>query len=228
LAAIAIIPSAPVLVPDLVGAAAVEIDELRTAVLAAAAALPSRWVAVGGGGRGAAETTFGPGGVGTFAGFGVDVRVQLSPQSVGEPADLPLCALIAGWVRGQTRPDARVEVRVCGGDVDAARAGGARLRAEIDAAAEQIGILVIADGANTLTAAAPGGYQPRDADVQRGLDDALGCGDAAAVARLPEQVVGRAAFAALAGLAEPGPRTAKELYRGAPCGVGYFAGIWQP
>jgi hypothetical protein len=32
----------------------------------------------------------------------------------------------------------------------------------------------------------------------------------------------------LAGLAEPAPRWAKELYRGAPFGVGYFAGVWQP
>ncbi|MGC1808035.1 MAG: hypothetical protein WA752_29365, partial [Mycobacterium sp.] len=26
----------------------------------------------------------------------------------------------------------------------------------------------------------------------------------------------------------PLPRSAKELYRAAPYGVGYFAGVWQP
>ena len=89
-------------------------------------------------------------------------------------------------------------------------------------------MLVVADGANTLTPAAPGGYHPDDADVQRALDDALACGDVAALTRLPEQVAGRVAFGVLAGLAEPAPRSAKELYRAAPYGVGYFAGVWQP
>jgi hypothetical protein len=79
-----------------------------------------------------------------------------------------------------------------------------------------------------LTPAAPGGYHPEDADVQRALDDALACGDVAALTRLPEQVRGRVAFGVLAGLAEPVPRSAKELYRAAPYGVGYFAGVWQP
>jgi hypothetical protein len=32
----------------------------------------------------------------------------------------------------------------------------------------------------------------------------------------------------LAGLAEPAPRSVKELYRAAPYGVGYFTGVWQP
>ena len=89
-------------------------------------------------------------------------------------------------------------------------------------------MLIVADGANTLTPAAPGGYHPEDADVQLALDDALACGDVAALTRLPERVGGRAAFGVLAGLAEPVPRSAKELYRAAPYGVGYFAGVWQP
>lgn len=53
-------------------------------------------------------------------------------------------------------------------------------------------------------------------------------GDLAVLTRLPAQVLGRVAFQVLAGLAEPGPRSAKEFYRGAPHGVGYFAGVWQP
>jgi hypothetical protein len=36
------------------------------------------------------------------------------------------------------------------------------------------------------------------------------------------------AFAVLAGLVQPAPRSAKELHRAAPYGVGYFAGVWQP
>ena len=71
LGAIAIVPSAPVLVPELAGAAADEVAELRAAVIAAAAALPPRWVVVG---AGASDAVFGPDSVGTFAGYGIDLR----------------------------------------------------------------------------------------------------------------------------------------------------------
>jgi len=228
LSIIAIIPSAPVLVPELAGAAADEVAELRAAMIAAVAALPPRWVVVG-----VAATTdvvVGPDGVGTFAGFGVDVVVRLSQQATGQPVELPLCALIAGWMRDQAQPDARAEVRAYAAnhDADAALALGRQLRTEIGAADEPTGVLVSADGANTLTPAAPGGYRPADVDVQLALDDALASGDVAALSRLPEQVMGRVAFGVLAGLAEPAPRSAKELYRAAPYGVGYFAGVWQP
>ena len=227
LSAIAIIPSSPVLVPELAGAAADEVAELRAAMVAAVAALPPRWVAVG---VGAADGVVGPDGVGTFAGFGVDLVVRLSSQASGQPGELPLCALIAGWIRAQAQPDASTEVRVYAESHDAqtAIALGRRLRGEIDESAEPTGVLIVADGATTLTPAAPGGYHPEDADVQRALDDALACGDVAALTRLPEQVRGRVAFGVLAGLAEPVPRSAKELYRAAPYGVGYFAGVWQP
>jgi len=227
LSAISIIPSAPVLVPELAGAAADEVAELRAAMVAAAAALPSRWVVVG---VGAADDVIGPDAVGTFAGYGADLVVRLSPEASGSPTPMPLCALIAGWIRSQAQPDAVAEVRVYadGHDGAAAVASGRRLRGQIDGLAEPTGVLVVADGANTLTPAAPGGYQPADIDVQRGVDDALACGDVAALTRLPAQVRGRVAFGVLAGLAEPVPRSAKELHRAAPYGVGYFAGVWQP
>ena len=226
LSAIAIIPSAPVLVPELAGAAADELAELRAAMVAVVAALPPRWVVVG---VGAADGVVGPESVGTFAGFGADLVVRLSPQASGRPVELPLCALITGWMRDQAQPDARAEVRVYAAnhDGEAALTLGRQLRNEIDRLAEPAGVMVVADGANTLTPAAPGGHHPNDVAVQRALDDALSCGDVAALTRLPRQVVGRVAFQVLAGLAEPVPRSAKELYRAAPYGVGYFAGVWQ-
>jgi hypothetical protein len=238
LGAIAIVPSAPVLVPELAGAAADEVAELRAAVIAAAASLPLRWVVVGVGaseitdGAEATDIVLGPENVGTFAGFGAELVVRLAPQASEstQPLGLPLCALFAGWVRGQARPDATVQVRVYTGthDVEAALDLGRHLRTEIDQTAEPTGLLVVGDGANTLTPAAPGGYRPGDVDVQLALDDALACGDVIALTRLPGQVVGRVAFQVLAGLAEPAPRSATELYRAAPYGVGYFAGVWQP
>ena len=224
LSAIAIVPSAPVLVPELSSEA--ELADLRAAVLAAAAVLPPRWIGVG---TDHADDIVQPGSAGTFAGFGADVRVGLAPGT-GEPAGLPLCALIAGWVRAQVRPEATAQVHVYRHDHDAdtALARGRQLRAEIDRATDPIGVLVVADGANTLTQRAPGGYDPAATDVQLALDDALADGDVAVLTRLGDQILGRVAFQVLAGLTEPGPRTAKELYRGAPYGVGYFAGVWQP
>ena len=230
MSAIAIVLCAPVLVPELGGAASAEVADLRAAVLSAAALLPPRWIVIGTGGT---DDVVGPNGVGTFAGFGADVRVRLSPQA-GESAELPVefpvCALLAGWVRGQAQPEAGAQVRVYPSDHDAdsALARGWLLRAEIEQARVPIGVVVVAVGANTLTPRAPGGYDPGAADVQLALDDALASGDVAALNRLPEQILGRVAFQVLAGLTEPGPRTAKELYRGAPYGVGYFAGAWQP
>lgn len=234
LSGIAIIPSAPVLVPELAGAAAAEVADATAACLAAASLLPRRWVVVGAARDGTDdERLLGPESTGTFAGFGVDLRVRLSPAVTvvrEEPAALPVCALLAGWVRGEAQPAASAQVRVYRGDLDAddAVARGRRLRADLDRDAEPTGVLVVADGANTLTPAAPGGHDPGNAAAQAALDDALATGDLAAVRRLPDQILGRVAFQVLAGLAEPGPRAAEELYRGAPFGVGYFAGAWQP
>jgi len=227
LTAIALTPSAPVLVPELAGTAAGEVAAFREAAVAAAAGLPDRWIVIG---VGAADAVFGPDTRGTLAGYGVDVPVALGPEPPDEVTALPLCALFAGWLRGRANPAARAEVRVYSAehDAEAALARGRALRAELDASNDPVGVLVVADGANTLTAGAPGGYDPDAEPVQAGLDDALAGGDTAALAALPGFVVGRVAYQVLAGLAGPGPRSAKELARGAPYGVGYFVGVWVP
>jgi hypothetical protein len=225
--AIAIIPSAPVMVPELASSAAEELTDLRDAVFAAAGSLPQRWIAIG---VGADDAVIGPDRAGTFAGYGVDVRVALSPDAGNTPAELPLCALITGWVRGRVDPQACAEVRVYAGDLSAAAAmeSGGRLRVEIDEMGDAVGVLVVADGAHTLTPPAPGGYDPESVRVQEALDDALARGDAAALGEMPDTVVGRVAYQVLAGLTLGSPRSTKELYRGAPYGVGYFAGVWHP
>lgn len=226
LAAIALTPSAPVLIPEVSGAAVAEVADITAAARAAAATLPDHWLAIG---VGPAERVIASGARGTFAGYGVDLPVALSGQARGPVSELPLCALMAGWLRGQANPAARVQVQVYPADLDAgtAVARGRALRTEIDAAAEDIGVLVVADGAHTLTPAAPGGYEPRSEAAQSALDHALATGDSAALIGRSEAAVGRVAYQVLAGLA-PQPAAAVELARAAPFGVGYFVGTWAP
>jgi hypothetical protein len=227
LAVIALVPSAPVLVPELAGVAAAEVASIREAVMTAAGRLPDRWVAIG---VGSTDQTFGPETRGTFAGYGVDVPVLLSPDAAGAAvAAVPLAVLFAGWVRGQVNPHARVDVRVYPADLDvgAAAQHGRVLRAEIDAIPDQIGVLVVADGANTLSPSAPGGYDPGAPAVQDALDNALATPEPATLLRLSDGVVGRVAFQVLAVLVEGESVLATELARSAPYGVGYFVGVWR-
>lgn len=227
LSAVAIVPATPVLVPELVGSAAVEVAGLRAAVTAVATSLPPQWLAVG---VGPCDAVYGPDCAGTFAGYGVDVPVALGPGPVGVPAELPLCALVAGWIRGQAAPDSAIEVHAYAAShrTEAAVGLGRTLRSRADESPDPVGVLIVADGLPTLTPAAPGGYLPESVTTQRDLDDALATGDVAALAELPDTVLGRVAFQVLAGLAWPEPGTARELYRGAPYGVGYFVGEWLP
>ena len=105
------------------------------------------------------------------------------------------------------------------------RPAAAGLRTEIDEAAGPVGVLIVADGVHT-SPPAPGGYDRLDPGAGRPRRRWRAV--TPALTRLPYPVVGRVAYQVLAGLAGPSPRSAKELYRGAPYGVGYFAGVWHP
>lgn len=216
---IAICPSTPLLVPELGGEAAAETGELRAASVTVARSLPAQWIAIGvGDGQYHADIS------GNFAGYGADVRVSLSDR-IGKPAQLPLPVLIAGWLRSRAEAD-EAEVRLVGPATDALAFGRA-LRGEIERRPVPPGILIVADGANTLTDKAPGGYRPDAEAAQRAVVDALTRGDAASLRHLPDVITGRAAYQALAGLVDSDVVEARCLYRGSPYGVGYFAGIWR-
>lgn len=216
---IAICPSTPLLVPELGGEAAAETGELRAASVTVARSLPAQWIAIGvGDGQYHADIS------GTFAGYGADVRVSLSDR-IGKPAQLLLPVLIAGWLRSRAEAD-EAEVRLVGPATDALAFGRA-LRGEIERRPVPPGVLIVADGANTLTDKAPGGYRPDAEAAQRAVVDALTRGDAASLRHLPDVITGRAAYQALAGLVDSDVVEARCLYRGSPYGVGYFAGIWR-
>lgn len=216
---IAICPSTPLLVPELGGEAAAETGELRAASVTVARSLPAQWIAIGvGDGQYHADMS------GTFAGYGADVRVSLSDR-MGKPAQLPLPVLIAGWLRSRAEAD-EAEVRLVGPATDALALGRA-LRGEIERRPVPPGVLIVADGANTLTDKAPGGYRPDAEAAQRAVVDALTRGDAASLRHLPDAITGRPAYQVLAGLVDSDVVEARCLYRGSPYGVGYFAGIWR-
>ncbi|MDJ0391777.1 class III extradiol dioxygenase subunit B-like domain-containing protein [Rhodococcus sp. G-MC3] len=240
--AVALVPSPPLLVPELTGRGSGadslirESGLLRDAALAVAAELGSvadRWIAVGSAEK---TTRISSRASGSFAGFGVDVPVRLSPAASERDEALPLAALIAGWLRGEVAPRAVVDVVLVGANASLlqCRDLGASLRSEMDAEPSNWGLLVVGDGATTLTAKAPGSFDQRAVSVQKRIDDALAFADVEALASLDRDVCaelgvrGWAAWQALAGLVGDDRISAKTLYRGAPFGVGYFVGSWEP
>lgn len=252
----ALIPSPPILVPELCGGADPAApgarpegpaadpgnspNDVRSAVLGVGAALAevaAHWTVLG---VAATEDCYGPETAGTFRGFGVDVPVSLGGTATPDTPDpdLPLSVLVAGWLRGSVAPHAAVRVRTLATDDPVERCAeiGAGLRAELDAADGPRGVLVVADGAATLSTTAPGYLDERAEAVQDRLDRALSTGDRPALLDLEAglcaelMVTGRAAYQALAGLfaGDAEPPEVTERYRGAPFGVGYFAGLWRP
>ncbi|SDC98916.1 hypothetical protein [Rhodococcus tukisamuensis] len=234
--AAALVSAPPLLIPELAGAAAAETADLRAASLAVAARLRElapHWTVVG---VGATEAELGPDTSGSFAGFGADVRVALSPDAAASSRrDLPLAVLVAGWLRAHAAPDAAAHAIVVAADTSPVYCAevGARLRARLDAAAEPHGVLVVADGATTLTAKAPGAFDDRAPGAQAELDAALTAGDLEFLRQLDPVacadlgIEGRAAWQVLAGLfGDDAPRCRTD-YQGAPYGVGYHVGTWE-
>ncbi|MBP1158364.1 hypothetical protein ABIC28_001133 [Rhodococcus sp. PvR044] len=234
--AAALIPSPPLLIPELAGGAATETDELRLAskhVAARLGALATRWTAIG---VGRTECEIPATAAGTFRGYGADVRVALSPAAAGLDPELPLAALMAGWLRAAAPAETVVDAIIVAEDTSPVYCAelGARLRDRLEADPRPHGVLVVADGARTLTAKAPGSFDERAPEAQAELDRALDSGDAEYLAELDPVVCldigieGRAAWQVLAGLFRGAPSECRTYYRGAPFGVGYHVGMWLP
>ncbi|MFZ2177572.1 MAG: class III extradiol dioxygenase subunit B-like domain-containing protein [Rhodococcus sp. (in: high G+C Gram-positive bacteria)] len=232
-----LVPSPPLLVPELTGSAAAETAPLRDAVAAAAAALSALtldWVAVGAADRAVPVPRDAQG---TYLGYGVDVRVTLRPGPAGDPdPELPLAALTAGWIRTTCAPEAVVDARVLASGLTSSSCVdyGAHLRAFLDRDEVPRGLIIVGDGANTLTAKAPGAYDPRAAGTQTKIDTALETGDRDVLLALdPGEcaelgIGGRVPWQVLAGVFDVAPRSCRTYYSAAPYGVGYYVGEWRP
>lgn len=245
LSLVAIVPSAPLLVPELAGPAAEDTEPVRAAVRDAGARLAaaaSRWIAIGATDGGAPAGRYRS--VGHFGAYGVPLAVDLGfsdgASSDGEPSPLPLSMLVAAWLCGQSETSAASGISVTPVVVDPSSSPeecaviGRRLAATIAETTEPIGVLVVGDGATALTPGAPGGGErPSAVALQQRVDAALCSADLAALRSLTESecddegVAGRAAWQVLAGLCTETAVHAEPIFAAAPFGVGYTVAVWK-
>ncbi|WP_371779952.1 class III extradiol dioxygenase subunit B-like domain-containing protein [Streptosporangium subroseum] len=219
LVAAAVCPHPPLLIPELAGAAAVELDELRAACASAVSALrvaePDVIVVVGGADR---AGTYGADAAGTLAPWGVDVRI-----GEGEPV-LPLSLSIGGWLLEREHLAAAEFHAV---PSDATSQDCAALGRRLADMAGRVAMLVMADGSACLTEKSPGSLDPRALPFNEAVVRALARGEVPELdpARAAELwFAGRAALQVLAGTGSS--LNGDVLYDDAPYGVGYFAVRW--
>ncbi|MFI6325832.1 hypothetical protein ACIBG8_50530 [Nonomuraea sp. NPDC050556] len=223
LAVVAVCPHPPLIVPELAGAAAAELDDLRAACGAAVDALLATdhdlLVVVGGG---PATRAYGERPGGSLRPWGVDVRV-----GDGEPV-LPLSLTVGAWLLGDGAPRATYQAIAEDAAADACLALGAGLVAD-----RRVAMLVMGDGSACLTEKAPGYLDEAAQPYNDLIARALGGADPQALAGLdPVEaaglwVGGRAALQVLAGAAAERPFTGRLLADVAPYGVGYFVATWS-
>ncbi|AUI57526.1 class III extradiol dioxygenase subunit B-like domain-containing protein [Amycolatopsis sp. BJA-103] len=222
---VAVLPQPPLLIPELAAGAADECAELREACLAAARSLTSAspdWVVVG---AAAGAPAVPENASGSFRGFGVDLGVSLSRVTTPE-TELPLPALVAGWLREQGGASS---VRVHLVDPATPPSQCELFGRELG---EPAAVLVLGDGSSRHGPRSPGGEDERAEGFDAGIRDALAKADTGALAALDPALAaelgagGRAPWQVLAGLAD-GDWTADVLYSAAPYGVGYHVAVWE-
>lgn len=230
---IAVVPYPPLLVPELTVRSTSLIEPVRSACLRATTSLTeaaTEWVAVGVDRSGPAVLH--PDTAGTFAGYGVDVPVALGDRGRSAPPapDLPLPALIAGFLRAQAGARS-VTVRLLAPDTSAQQA--AELGALLDADGPETALLVLAEGGSRRDERSPHPPDPRATGLDDVLREALREVDGPALLDLdPGEcaelgVHSRAAWQVAAGVAANGTWRAEPLYSDTPLGITYHVGVWS-
>ncbi|MGP9018155.1 class III extradiol dioxygenase subunit B-like domain-containing protein [Streptomyces sp. BR1] len=239
LVAAAVCPCPPLLVPAVAAGAAPELDAARAACADAvgllAASRPDLLVVVGP----ADQDGRGPhpqGAPGSFAGFGVDLRVRLGASEPDGDArverELPSSLAVAAWLLERADwSDAPVEGLGVGEPLEAVRCATAGR--ELGGRADRVALLVMGDGSACRTLKAPGYLDERAAAFDEGVANALGAADTRALMALDTELAyelkaaGRAPWQVLAGAAEGADLAGRLLYDDAPYGVGYFVAVWS-
>jgi hypothetical protein len=229
----AVCPHPPLLVPELAGSEAAEIDDLRSACAAAIDAVratePELLVVVG---SGQATRRYAPGTGGSFAAYGADVAVSLPGASAADGDDrLPLSLSVAGWLLLQAGWSSDVPGQAVGESSPAedCRRLGIQLAQETD----RLALLVMGDGSVGRPSAAPAFVDERAERFDAAVGDALRTADPAALMALDPtlgaelRAAGRAPWQVLAGAAGDAAFDAELLYEDAPFGVGYLVAVWE-
>ncbi|MGA4683312.1 MULTISPECIES: class III extradiol ring-cleavage dioxygenase family protein [Micromonospora] len=235
LVAAAVCPHPPLIVPELAGAAAPELDDLRAATDAAVARLlaaePEAILLVGGG----PETVrFNAADSGTLRGFGLNRPVRLWKISCSGGEVLPLSLTIGAWLLNRSGTELPRLARSVAHDATPAEcaAFGASLILDDD---PRVALLVLGDGSACRGVKAPGYDDPRAEAYDEGVALALAGADADALLGLDPvlsaelRVAGRAPWQVLAGAARAagGDWRGDVSYQGAPYGVSYFVANWE-
>jgi hypothetical protein len=219
-----------VLVPDLAGSAASELDELRNACRAAidAVVAPGHQLVLLG--AGPSSMLHSPLARGTLAGFGLFGEIHLGAPTCGGSLELPVALTVGAWlVREALGPRSNAIGFSIGPDFQTSTAAVELLRL---AEETEIALVVLGDGSARRSVAAPGHFDDRAEGFDAGVVSALGAADADALAELDLEV-----GAELMAVGVPAWRVAGSLlsalpYRGAvladlaPYGVGYFVATW--
>lgn len=242
LVAAAVCPCPPLLVPEVAGAAAPEMDDARTACYDAigvlAAARPDRLIVVGP----AEQPGRGPhpqGSPGSFRGFGADIGVTLGAGDAGpgnagpgSGRELPPSLAVGAWLL--TRTDwSSAPVEGLGVGEPLARDRCTAVGRELAESARRVALLVMGDGSACRTLKAPGYFDERAATFDADAARALGSANLKALLALDEELAydlkaaGRACWQLLAGAGEDAGLGGRLLYDEAPYGVGYFVASWS-
>jgi hypothetical protein len=234
LVAAAVCPHPPLLVPEVAGAAAGELDDLRaacdTAVGRLLAAEPEQLLLVGSGPR---TTRFRPADHGSLHPYGVDRHVRLWKVNCAGGPHLPLSLTIGAWLVGRSGTDLpRFAHSVA---ADATGDECARLGAELVTAEARTALLVLGDGSACRGQRAPGYDDPRAQPYDDGVAAALAAADTEALLGLDPvlsaelTVAGRAPWQVLAGAvrATGGDWRGDLLHHTAPYGVAYLVAAWE-
>ncbi|WP_016701354.1 hypothetical protein [Actinoalloteichus spitiensis] len=246
--AAAVLPTPPLLVPELVGGAVRRTAELRATCVSIAAGLagitPIWWAVAG---DPAGPRTVPAAARGTFASYGVDVPVSLGRGPAATPADpmLPLPALVAGWLRAAGGAEA-VETLLLPPDLgqEGSRAFGADLwhgrpttpaPSALAAADRPVGLVVLGDGSIRHGGDSPAPPHPAAAAFDDTVAAAFAAGDHEALLRVTpraadeQHATGRVGWQVLAGVvAESGRRwRVLESHADRALGVGYHMALWS-
>jgi hypothetical protein len=216
----AVCPHPPLLVPELAGDAAAELDGLRAACRTALSRLGDAAVIVVGGGP---ETRFvGPSGTGGLHAYGLDRTF-----GPGTP-ELPLSLTIGRFLLSERVPEGFQSVAF-----DASPQECLALGRSLAARADRVALPVMGDGSACRDEKAPGYLDVRAGPYDREVAQALADADAAALGALDPglarelQAAGRAAWQVLAGAAGETRFTGELLADEAPYGVGYLVASWS-